>query len=324
MKRKIIGIFVCTLLIIATHGIATQSIISNQQNQTTSNEPIIIEPLPVKKVKEIPVPWQFWEEFPQEGVLAVIVLPQNVSAVAIVRTYAVLREEVPLEDLFWDNNYNTSLHMIDDPMEPYILEPNGQTEYFIPTTPYDKAVIVRYTVALADTPGVIIGHFVNEVILNGRGTIIGTLTNFDVHNDYSKPINNFELELYRINLTSTDITGWYDDKLGLDPTLTNTSFGTCWYNGWGVPPQINNKSYGVEMVWIDKKHPVKPCEWIHFGVSLKPGVTIKGARAYFTITTPRDNPVNYKNSYNFLFLKFFEKHQNLFPIIQKILNRLVQ
>ena len=304
------------LMLVATPGIAAHSLISTQQNQMTSNEPLIPEPLPVKKVKQIPLPWQYWEEFPQEGVLDVIVLPNNVSTVAIVRAFAVLQYEIPLEDLTWDNAMGMDMLQIDDPLEPYILEPGYQVEYFIPTTPYHKAVIMRYSIALAETPALIIGHFVNEIIIDTWNS----LSNFDLHNDYTKPINNFELELYG-NIVSTDVVSWYDDTLGLDPTLTNSSFGPCWYNGWGVPPRINNQSYGIEMIWKDKTRPVKPCQWIHFGVTLKHDVDIMSARGYWTISTDKDIKSDYKTTYNSLILQFFEQHQKLFPILHKILNR---
>ncbi|GAH02864.1 unnamed protein product, partial [marine sediment metagenome] len=192
MKKKILVILVCTLLTVVTSlGVAGQTIEMSQQK-----EPLLEEPTPVKKVKEIPVPWQFWEQDPN-GVWDIIVLPLEVErSVALVRAYAVLDEEIPLEDLMWDATMEMDLKMIDHPMEPYILGAGDEVEYLIPTMPEDRAVIVRYSVAWAETPDVIEAHFINEAILEGGRQILGSLSNFDVHNDYDGDITNFELELY--------------------------------------------------------------------------------------------------------------------------------
>ena len=64
MKKKIVGILVATLLITVTFGIIIQ--------------PVGANPLPIEKVKEIPVPWQFWVGYGSEGVLDTIVLYEEV------------------------------------------------------------------------------------------------------------------------------------------------------------------------------------------------------------------------------------------------------
>jgi len=275
MKKKILIIFVCTLLIdIASSVGAEQTIGMNQQKES-----LIEELAPVKKVKEVPIPWQIWENTQPGGTAAIIRLQQNIKqSVAIVRAYALLDEEIPLDGLMWGETMNMSLIAIDNPEEPYILEPGGEVEYFINTSKGDKAVLFRYSVAWVSTPNTQVAHFVTEGVLD-QGIVGKGLYNFDVHNDFFLPINNFELEIYsNITLTPDDIIKWYDTPS--DPTLQpshntidpisgkSVTIGPLWINGWGAPPQINQKPYGLEIIWKDLKHPVRKCQWIHFGITL--------------------------------------------------------
>ena len=272
MKKKIICILVCTLLMVVTPGIVAQNIELNQHFESAL----------VEKVKEIPFPWQNWLD-EQGGVIDIIVLDQEVeNPVAILRDYVVLDEEIPLDDLTWEDTLDLDWIVIDPPGEQYILYPGDTVQFFILTNPQNRAVLVRYSVAWASTPTVIEAHFVNEAILDTRA-IVGSLSNFDVHNDYNEAINNFELEFYG-KITSVDIIYVYD------PPGDPFKSGNIWYGGWGAPPKINNKYYGIELIWIDKEHPVQPCEWFHCGVSLKPDVTLTGARAYLTIFRPPAAP----------------------------------
>ena len=57
MKKKIVGVLVCTLLIIVTSGTVAQTIEMNKQEKVSPNEIIRTD-----KVCEIPVSSQFWEE----------------------------------------------------------------------------------------------------------------------------------------------------------------------------------------------------------------------------------------------------------------------
>jgi len=224
----------------------------------------------VKKVKLIPATPQFWREF-LGGVKDIIVFdpPEITKGVALVRDYVVLREPmeaIPLELLTWQGTEYLPWTRIDS--EPYILLPGQVAEYDILTDETTTAVLVRYTVAWQSTPDIIESHFINEAILESKSpqVIVGQLTNFDVHNDYHEPVDNFELELYGIQ--PSDIVGWFP--------------------GWGTPPQINAipptpmNPAGTEVIWMDPANPVPPCEWRHFGLHLKPGVIASAAKAYWT------------------------------------------
>ena len=247
-------------------------------SQTSGTEYVI------KKVKVIPVPWQKWR-MQVNGVSDIIFFdpPQPPDdAVAIVRDYAVLKYEIPLDNLTWEGTMNLLWEPVDDPKRPYILGLNEEVELFIPTTESDRAVLVRYSVAWASTSDVIEAHFVNEAILVSKSpqTIVGWLSNFDVHNDYKEPIDNFELEFYG-KITPGDVLYVYDPPG--PPYLYLGWLGPTWYGGWGAPPQISSIPGGIEITWIDQDHPVKTCEWIHFGVALNPNtVFLTGAKAYLT------------------------------------------
>ncbi len=235
------------------------------------------------KVKTIPVPWQKWR-MEVNGVTDIIFFdPPGMpfDAVALVRDVVVLDYEIPLDDLTWVGTEGLNWTYVDNPKIPYILNLNEEVELFIPTTEDDRAVLVRYSVAWANTPTVIEAHFVNEAILESRSPqrIVGWLTNFDVHNDYNESINNFELEFYG-NITPSDILYVYDPPG--PPMLYPGWLGPTWYGGWGAPPLINPIPGGIEIKWVDLDHPVQYCEWIHFGVSLRPEVYLTGAKAYLT------------------------------------------
>jgi len=231
---------------------------------------------PVVKVKAIPVPWQVWRMAIGGVIDDVFFDPPGMpeDAVAIVRDYAVLHQgqnPIPLDDLTWEGTEDLDWQPIDDPLKPHMLELNAHAEYFIPTTEGDTAVLVRYTVAWWSTPDVIEAHFINEAILESASpqAIVGMLSNFDVHNDYPEPIDNFELELYG-NITPDDVLYVYDPPG--DPYPVAGPLGTTWYGGWGAPAQINAIPGGIELIWMDTTRPIPHCEWIHFGVRLRPPV----------------------------------------------------
>lgn len=237
----------------------------------------------VEKVEVIPAPMQFWREF-IGGVTDIIIFnsPTVTEGVAIVRDYAILHKteelpegRIPLELLTWEGTEGLPWEPIDTPEEPFILLPGESAYYDMYTDPDATAVLVRYTVAWASTPNVIEAHFVNEAILESESpqVIVGQLSNFDIHNDYDEPVDNFELELYGIQ--PSDIVDWFP--------------------GWGAPPQINpippspEMPGGTEVMWMEPTQPVNPSQWEHFGLHLKPGVIAVGIEAYWTqVHVPHD------------------------------------
>jgi hypothetical protein len=297
--KKITIIMLCVVMFATVLAVAVTANGAAQASETLPE---------VKKVKVIPVPWQEWRIVEEQGVVIgvddiIFFDPPDMpdDEVAIVRSYVVLDYEIPLDDLTWEGTADLVWEPIDNPTTPYILPLNGHVEYTIPTTETDRAVLVRYTVAWASSQDVIECHFVNEAILESGSpqTIVGWLSNFDVHNDYGEPIDNFELEFYG-KIVPSDIEYVYG--VGGTPWLSPAHekdfglpwgkqwLGPTWYGGWGVPPQIKSIPGGIEIIWIDPDHPVQPCEWIHFGVALDPDtVFLTGAKAYLTqlmITTP--------------------------------------
>ena len=62
-------------------------------------------------------------------------------------------------------------------------------------------------------------------------------------------MNDFELELY--NSSSNQITP--DDIYD-------------YYHGWWAPPEINNMSNGVELIW--RGEPIEAGQWMHFGLNI--------------------------------------------------------
>lgn len=240
----------------------------------------------VLKVKEVPVPWLFWENrLEMNGIGAVIRLGKEYKQdVGIRRAYMLSDVELPLEDLMWGDTMNlTEWQPIDDPeFPPYRLAAGEEVEYIIEDIRAEtKAILFKYSVARAGDLDLEVAHFVTEAVLD-QGIVGKGLYNFDVHNDFFLPINNFELEIYSdFTLTPDDVIKWYDDPFGKDPELIPSyttydpisgqyvTIGPLWVNGWGTPPQINQQPYGLEVIWKDLKHPVKKCEWIHLGVTLK-------------------------------------------------------
>ncbi len=311
MKKELLGISFFTLLIVFAPWATAQSFNITQQSQ----------PLPIKKLREIPTPWQFWQK-DAEGIWGIIILFEDIpNPVAVVRDYVVLKDPIQLENLTWDNTSDLDWIPIDTPANPYILNPNTQVEYYIPVIQNISAVLIRYTAAWASTQQVIEAHFVNEAILdNINGTINSSLCNFDVRNIYNKKINCFKLEIFGI-LSITDVIDIYDPHG--DPYKYNNK----WYGGWGAPPYFDLQAYGIEILWMDESRPIQPYEWIQCGVTLKSNLTLWGARAHIGINmTSKDFTPNSKFMkekikvlHSPFFLWFLDVHKNIVPIIKYIL-----
>jgi hypothetical protein len=311
MEKKILGILFFTLLIAFTPWVAAQSYNITQQS----------EPLPIKKLREIPVPWQFWQK-DGEGIWATIILYEDVlDPVAIVRDYVTLKDPILLENLTWDNTSDLNWIPIDTPANPYILNPNTQIEYYIPVNQNVSAILLRYTVAWASAQQAIEAHFVNEAILeNINETINSSLYNFDVRNIYNGTINCFKLEIFGI-LSITDVIDIYN------PPGDPYKYNNIWYGGWGAPPYFDLQAYGIEILWMDETRPIEPYEWFQCGVTLKSNLTLWGARAHIGINmtskdvtaAPKFINEKIKVLHNPFFLWLLDLHKNIVPIIRYIL-----
>lgn len=227
----------------------------------------------IKKVKQIPVPWQFWQ-VTESVVTDIITLSMTFDqgSVIISREFATLPITVPLDSLNWD---------LEAPWmpvrgDPVTLDPGDSILLDIEVNPNDSAVLVRYTVALAGDPQTIITRFTNEATLywsaQQQPEITGTLSNFDVHNNDDEPYDNLELDFFG-EIDTADIWNWYTGE-----------------NSWGNPPRIANfppgtfpdQPGGVEVTWIDRINPIKHCETRHFGLKVDPKVGVTGVQAYWT------------------------------------------
>ena len=82
--------------------------------------------------------------------------------------------------------------------------------------------------------------------------IIGTLSNFDVHNGSNRPYDDLELHI-----------------LGrIDPRCILAS-----YPGWGAPPKIltgSDLGAGITVRWSAPNDPIEPCRTEHFGLRIDP------------------------------------------------------
>ncbi|MEW5807729.1 MAG: hypothetical protein AB1756_10355 [Acidobacteriota bacterium] len=223
------------------------------------------------KVIEIPVPWQTWRAEPNT-IVDVIRLDANFAeAVMIKREYAVGPFRVPLDDLNWDVPLPVSWTPV--PTDPVVLNPGDKVELSIPVVPGDQGVFVRYTVALQRNPDNVITRFVNEAEIEMGldrqiPSIVGTLSNFDAHNDTGKPVHDLELDI--LNIAPQDVWEWYKGA-----------------NSWGLHPATNDPYIapipgGTEVNWVDEWTPMKYCETKHFGLRLNPNTPEPFVRAYWT------------------------------------------
>ena len=233
----------------------------------------------IRKVVQIPVPWQFWQIMP--GVVRDIIRLSDTypEPVAIDRDYVVLPEPVSLDSLNWDILLPAEVDWIPARQDtPYsVLRPAEYLGLQIDIFPETRAVLVRYNVASIDQPDTPITRFVNEAIIEYQSEpqIVGTLSNFDVHNIYDLPFDNLELDFFGC-LKRPDIIDYYDG-----------------FNSWGNPPRVRDFPHGffpglpggVEVTWIDKIDPIDSCETRHFGLAVNPLAPPPefGVQAYWTI-----------------------------------------
>jgi hypothetical protein len=90
--------------------------------------------------------------------------------------------------------------------------------------------------------------------------IIGSLSNFDVHQGWFEYADNFELD-FRGDIDPEDFRGYFP--------------------GWGTPPRFDNIviggiDVGAEALWLNRADPVPFCEWRHFGLDVNPALGAGG------------------------------------------------
>lgn len=221
------------------------------------------------KVAELPVPWQTWRTQPGMVLDLIRLSPETAENLLLRREFAILPFRVPLEELNWDNPTIPWQPVAGDPV---FLEPGGMVELPLPVAPFDQAVLVRYTVALARNPENILTRFVNEAEIEALmpvPLIVGSLSNFDALNDTGKPVHDLELDIRRI--LPGDILDWYRGP-----------------NSWGLHPVTRDPSivaipdYGTQVTWVDEWNPLPHGQIRHFGLRLNPEAPEPLVRAYWT------------------------------------------
>jgi hypothetical protein len=222
-----------------------------------------------RKVVEIPVPWQTWRPAPGLIVDVIRLSPAFPVGVLLRREFAVLPVRLPLDELNWDN---PAIPWQPVMLDPVVLSPGDTVELPIPVTgPMSGGgVYVRYTVALASDPDNILTRFVNEAEfdlppITPIPSIVGTLSNFDAHNDTGKPAHDLELDIQ--NITPDDVWDWYrgPGAWGLDPVVSALPDGG-----------------GTEVTWVDDGNPMDFCQTRHFGLRLDPNTPEPLVRAFWT------------------------------------------
>lgn len=257
---------------------------------------------------EVPLPWTDWEAI-DGAVKSTVSLSENATeAVYVESQWAFLMREVELDDLTWDYVDGLVEEMgagvyeampgwdVEWTTLPSVtLEPGGEVTFDIPIASYGEfyepwapldggyfAVITRYTVALASEPDEIVARVVNEASFpGGLGGVnfVGTLSNFDVHNNTGQDADNFDMTLSGVKYS--DVTGWYGT--GNPYTWSRADGSTIWYGGWGASPSFEEKSDGsLGIVWKDTDNPIKHCHWVHFGLELKESATPGNIQAHWT------------------------------------------
>ncbi|RLF31118.1 MAG: hypothetical protein DRN07_07780, partial [Thermoplasmata archaeon] len=196
----------------------------------------------------VPMVWPFWEANGTSLDCHIYNFgPKDATLVNL--SYVNLSSDISLENLNWSNM--DAISGWQNLVSPIPLNV-GATAILssLSVTDGDAAVIIRYNVSV---DGEVVARFIGEVLLSWSGgvpTITGTRVNFDVHNNLTHLVNNFELEIE--NITIDNITDWYE--------------------GWGWPANITEEGNWVNITWINVTDPIYPCNWTHFGLEFDEGV----------------------------------------------------
>jgi len=218
----------------------------------TKDTPIYINASDIGNITKlspgVPMVWPFWEIL-DPGQVQARIHNFALNDVTIMNlSYINLTYSIGLSDLTWD-------YMETIPGWTYLtstitLSSGSTYNRPIDINSGDAAVLVRYNISI---DGNVVARFIGEVLVqwDGSPAIIGTLTNFDVHNNFSMA-NNFELEIN-----------------GIQPENI-----TEFYPGWGTPPNITSWQTWTNITWINTTDPIYYCEWTHFGLGLDEGIDI--------------------------------------------------
>ena len=305
MKKKIIGIFICLMLItITTFTAVAQTVEKRNLSKHEMGNKVWID-----KVKRVPVPWQTWFiDLDNLIVFDNITLHEDNPPVWIKRDYVTLNYTIPLEMLLWEEQEN--LPWIEVPWDPTYLEPGDKDVFGIgPITEDTQAVLVRYTVSDNSSKD-IMARFINELTIEDY-IALDAMTNFDFYNTYTEEIDNFELELHHSDLVKNDIWDVYP--------------------GWGVTDpwtdMVIQHSYGLEIIWKGPNVPQNDKR--HLGITINPDIEDIHGLGWLTIQRSRDatpdiDSTRLRNKLiKNIFLNWLGNHPKMLPILQRLTQLLI-
>ncbi|MGA1840027.1 MAG: hypothetical protein ACMUIU_05315 [bacterium] len=233
-----------------------------------------------KKVAQVPLPWQFWGIDENGNIIDRIRIsptwlnpilpgqPPGEGNIFVQRQFAVMPGRgnfIPLEDLVWDSDTSRPALDLDwrqpeTDKEPIMVTEDQDLLLTIPRAETDNAgaVFVAYEVMLES--GNVVGHFINEAILDPQASIpkiIRILVNFDIHNNTNYEVTNFELDFHNLYFKCKDVLWAIGYVKG-----TNEPWGANSVNPLVVRPIPG----GTEVKWVQPERPLKYCEWLHVGL----------------------------------------------------------
>lgn len=250
----------------------------------------------------IPLPWPTWEIVDGAVRGKISLAESSPESVVLELDWIILPGILEFDDLLWEDldEGETSVLWPSDvwlagwtALPSVTLEPGGEYSVDIPLPVVEvetnTTVVLEYTVALASAPDDIMAGFVNAAPMQlkvGGPQMVGPLSIFRLHNDWKDGVNNFELKFS--GLKTDDFIKFYGSGF---PTTRNELWGKTWYSGWGINPDTGNASVvekpdgTIEIVWKDTKNTIKVCEWVYFGVEIKPNKTFPPPAPTWTKST---------------------------------------
>lgn len=288
------------------------------------------------KVAQVPLPWQFWAVTTNaDGVTTVTdkirisptwvtvppPLPTGEGEILVRRQWATLAlpEPIPLEELVWEDRGplpDLNIQWEKDSDWQIFTQTGMPPDSFFDVTveielPDDhNIVLVAYEIGTRqDTTPIplepeIQGHFINEAVVQRTNNpdpgaqIVQVFVNFDVQNNWTSDVTDFELDFAGLEILPNNITWALGYVKGTSPLEL-----------WGAneesplvvrPIEImmpdGTIQTGTEIKWVEPNRPLAPGETIHLGLSfnLDPwvtGITTNGINAtvqgYWTQVKPK-------------------------------------
>jgi len=231
-----------------------------------------LPPMPVKawwtkiiKLREIPVPFQWWM---REGANVVDVLTQTPTypnPVLIRRDFAMSQVPIPLEQLQYD-----STPVVWSFFDVFLCYPGDI--YYNLSMPYHPGIsyLVRYTVTDPQVPDAPITRFVTEAIPSTMTPDFERVfVNFDLHQNIpGESFDNVELDFYGQWCDPVQVWDWYRGQSavgipawGIDPLI----------RAFPPDPEMYDRP-GFEVTWVDKFLRYNYCDRYHFGMTFDPRV----------------------------------------------------